>query len=121
MSDRIKRISLRLNLDNPEEAQAWEHLRQADSSLPGYGSRNQAIVTAINDHFSRTGSDDSSLRRIEDTIRRTIREELREHRYEPYDKQHDSEPPTGTTSPQAGSEESQDDHWADVEAFLDAF
>lgn len=24
MSDRVKRISLRLNLDNPEEAQAWE-------------------------------------------------------------------------------------------------
>ena len=121
MSDRIKRISLRLNLDDPEEAQAWEHLRQADSSLLGYGSRNQAIVTAINDHFSRTGSEDSTLRRIEDTIRQTIREELRGHHYEPHDKQHDSEPPTGTTSPQAGSEESQDDHWADVAAFLDAF
>ena len=48
MSDRIKRISLRLNLDDPEEAQAWEHLRQAGSSLPGHGSRNQTIVTAIN-------------------------------------------------------------------------
>ena len=117
MSDRIKRISLRLNLDNPEEAQAWEHLRQAGSSLPGHGSRNQTIVTAINDHFSRIGSEDSAMRRIEDTIRRTIREELREHRYEP----HDSAPPTGTVSPQAASEESQDDHWADVEAFLDAF
>ena len=117
MSDRIKRISLRLNLDNPEDAQAWEHLRQTDNSLPGYGSRNQAIVTAINDHFSRTGSDDSSLRRIEDTIRRTIREDLREHRYEP----HESAPPTGTTSPQTASDASQDDHWADVEAFLDAF
>ena len=116
MSDRIKRISLLLNLDNPEEAQAWEHLRQADSSLPGYGSRNQAIVTAINDHFSRTGSEDSTLRRIEDTIRRTIREEFREHCYEPYD----SAPPTGTTSPQPASDEDQDDHWADVEAFLDA-
>ena len=121
MSDRIKRISLRLNLDNPEEAQAWEHLRQADSSLPGYGSRNQAIVTAINDHFSRTGSEDSTLRRIEDTIRRTIREEFREHRYEPHDERNDSAPPKGTTSPQAASDESQDDHWADVEAFLDAF
>ena len=121
MSNRIKRISLRLNLDDPEEAQAWEHLRQADSSLPGYGSRNQAIVTAINDHFSRTGSEDRSLQRIEDIIRQTIRDEFREHRYEPHDEQHDSEPPTGTTSPQAGSEESQDDHWADVEAFLDAF
>ena len=117
MSDRIKRISLRLNLDNPEEAQAWEHLRQADSSLPGYGSRNQAIVTAINDHFSRTRSEDSTLRIIEDTIRRTIREEFREHRYEP----HDSAPTTGSTSPQTASDESQDDHWADVAAFLDAF
>ena len=53
MSDRIKHISLRLNLDNPEEAQAWEHLRQADSNLPGYGSRNQTIVTAINDQIGR--------------------------------------------------------------------
>jgi hypothetical protein len=121
MSDRIKRISLRLNLDNPEEAQAWEYLRQADSSLPGYGSRNQAIVTAINDHFSWTESEDRSLQRIEDIIRQTIRDEFREHRYEPHDVQHDSAPPTGTTSPQAGSEESQDDHWADVETFLDAF
>ena len=121
MSDRIKRISLRLNLDDPEEAQAWEHLRQAGSSLPGHGSRNQTIVTAINDHFSRTESEDRSLQKIEDIIRQTIRDEFREHRYEPHDKQHDSEPPTGTTSPQAGSEESQDDHWADVEAFLDAF
>ena len=117
MSDRIKRISLRLNLDNPEESQAWEHLRQAGSSLPGYGSRNQAIVTAINDHFSRTGSEDSTLRRIEDTIRRTIREEFREYRNEPYE----SAPPTGTTSPQEASSDDHDDHWADVEAFLDAF
>ena len=121
MSDRIKRISLRLNLDNPEEAQAWEHLWQTDSSLPGYGSRNQTIVTAINDHFSRTGSEDRSLQRIEDTIRRTIREELRECRYEPHDEQHDSEPPTGSTSPQTASDDDHDDHWADVEAFLDAF
>jgi hypothetical protein len=120
MSDRIKRISLRLNLDNPEEAQVWEHLRQADSSLPGYGSRNQTIVTAINDHFSRNGSEDSTLQRIEDTIRRTIREELREHRNEPNDEQHDSAPSTGTTSPEAAPDEVQDDHWADVEAFLDA-
>ena len=121
MSDRVKRISLRLNLDNPEEAQAWEHLRQADSSLPGYGSRNQAIVTAINDYFSRTGSEDSTLRKIEDAIRQTIREEFREHRYEPHDERNDSAPPKGTTSPQTASDESQDDHWADVEAFLDAF
>ena len=120
MSDRIKRISLRLNLDNPEETQAWEHLRQADNSLPGYGSRNQTIVTAINDHFSRIGSEDSTLRRIEDTIRQTIREELREHRYEPHDEQHRSAPPMDTTSPQAASDDVQDDQWADVEAFLDA-
>ena len=121
MSDRIKRISFRLNLDNPEEAQAWEHLRQADSSLPGYGSRNQAIVTAINDHFSRTESEDSTLQRIEDTIRQTIREEFREHRYEPHDEQHESIPPMDTTSPQTVSDEGEDDHWADVAAFLDAF
>ena len=119
MSDRIKRISLRLNLDDPEESQAWEHLRQAGSSLPGHGSRNQTIVTAINNHFSRNGSEDSTLQRIEDTIRRTIREEFRECRYEPHDEQHDSAPPTGTTSPEATSDEDQDDHWADVEAFLD--
>lgn len=121
MSDRIKRISLRLNLDNPEEAQAWEHLRQADSSLPGYGSRNQAIVTAINDYFSRTGSEDSTLRRIEKAIRQTTREEFREHRYEPHEERHESTPPMDTTSPQAASEENQDDHWANAESFLDAF
>ena len=117
MSDRIKRISLRLNLDNPEEAQAWEHLRQAGSSLPGHGSRNQTIVTAINDHFSRIGSEDSAMRRIEDTIRRTIREEFKEHRYEP----NESMPPMGASQTQSAPDEERDDHWADVEAFLDAF
>ena len=116
MSDRIKRISLRLNLDDPEEAQAWGHLRQADSSLPGYASRNRAIVTAINDHFSRTGDGDSTLRRIEDTIRRTIREEFREHRHEP----NESSPPMGASQTQSVPCEDQDDHWADVETFLDA-
>ena len=121
MSDRVKRISLRLNLGDPEDAQAWEHLRQADSSLPGYASRNRAIVTAINDHFSRASDGGSILRRIEDTIRRTIREEFRELRYEPHDEQHESIPPMDSSSLQSAPDEDQDDHWADVEAFLDAF
>ena len=117
MSDRIKRISLRLNLDDPEEAQAWEHLRQADSSLPGYGSRNRTIVTAINDHFTRAHDENSTLRRIEDTIRRTIREEFRERRYEP----NEPLPPMGASQTQSAPDEERDDHWADIEAFLDAF
>ena len=43
--------TLRLNLENADDRRAWEYLRNMDRAR--YRSYSSAIVTAINDHFSR--------------------------------------------------------------------
>ena len=43
--------TLRLNLENANDRRAWEYLRNMDRTR--YKSYSSAIVTAINDHFSR--------------------------------------------------------------------
>ena len=43
--------TLRLNLENANDRRAWEYLRNMDRAR--YRSYSSAIVTAINDHFSR--------------------------------------------------------------------
>ena len=43
--------TLRLNLENEDDRRAWEYLRSMDRTR--YRSYSSAIVTAINDHFSR--------------------------------------------------------------------
>ena len=43
--------TLRLNLKNADDRRAWEYLRSMDRKR--YKSYSSAIVTAINDHFSR--------------------------------------------------------------------
>lgn len=50
MSD-IFTTTLRLNLENENDRRAWEYLRSMDRTR--YKSYSSAIVTAINDHFSR--------------------------------------------------------------------
>ena len=50
MSD-ICTTTLRLNLENEDDRRAWEYLRCMDRAR--YKSYSSAIVTAINDHFSR--------------------------------------------------------------------
>ena len=47
----IYTTTLRLNLTDPEERRAWEHLRQMDKKK--YRSYSKAIVTAVNDYFDR--------------------------------------------------------------------
>ena len=47
----IYTTTLRLNLNDPEERRAWEHLRQMDKKK--YRSYSKAIVTAVNDYFDR--------------------------------------------------------------------
>ena len=61
----IKRFSLRFNLDNEAERNAWEHLQ------PVTDSKNKTIITAINAYFETDG-------RIETIIRETIRECLKD-------------------------------------------
>ena len=55
-----KRFSLRFNLDNEAERKAWEHLQSVT------GSKNKAIISAINAYFETDGN-------LEKVIRETIR------------------------------------------------
>ena len=43
--------NIRLNLNKPEDRQAWEYLQSMDRKK--YKSYSRAVVAAINDHFSR--------------------------------------------------------------------
>jgi len=47
----IYTTTLRLNLSDPEERRAFEHLRNMDKKQ--YHSYSKAIVTAVNDYFDR--------------------------------------------------------------------
>jgi len=47
----IYTTTLRLNLNDPEDCRAWEHLRHMDKKT--YHSKSKAIVTAVNDYFDR--------------------------------------------------------------------
>ena len=72
--------TLRLNLDNEDDRRAWEYLRSMDRTR--YRSYSSAIVTAINDHFSRQErlADDPFLetRERQDAFLSEIKETIRE-------------------------------------------
>ena len=71
--------NIRLNLNKPEDRQAWEYLQNMDRKK--YKSYSRAFVAAINDHFSRQErvvndpflesreKEDAFLQKILDTIR----------------------------------------------------
>ena len=71
--------NIRLNLNRPENRQAWEYLQNMDRKK--YKSYSRAVVAAINDHFSRqervvndpflesSEKEDAFLQKILDTIR----------------------------------------------------
>ncbi len=116
--------TLRLNLKNPQDQEAWDNLMYADSSLPQYSSYTRTIVTAINDHFTRQNhpedhdSDAVPLKKVEETIRRTMTECLRELSFTP----------ATVTAAEPGSEPDTskentpvDENTATIEAFLDCF
>ena len=60
-----KRFSLRFNLGNEAERNAWEHLQSV------LDSKNKTIISAINAYFETDGN-------IEKVIRETIRECLKD-------------------------------------------
>ncbi len=78
----IYTTTLRLNLSNTEDRQAYEHLRQLNKHE--YHSVSRAIVTAINDYFERQNrlasdpyletceKEDAFLSKIEETITRSL-------------------------------------------------
>ena len=71
--------NIRLNLNRPEDRQAWEHLQSMDRKK--YKSYSRAVVAAINDYFSRQErlvndpylesreKEDAFLQKVLDTIR----------------------------------------------------
>ncbi len=75
--------NIRLNLNRPDDRQAWEYLQRLDRKK--YKSYSRAVVTAINDFFSsqeRLANDpyletrekeDAFLQRVLDTIREGLR------------------------------------------------
>ena len=71
--------NIRLNLNRPEDRQAWEHLQNMDRKK--HKSYSRAVVAAINDYFSQQErfandpflesreKEDAFLQKVLDTIR----------------------------------------------------
>lgn len=62
---KLKRMSLRFNLENESDRRAWEHLQGLS------GSRNKAVISAINRYFEQENN-------LAETIRETIMECLQD-------------------------------------------
>ena len=62
---KLKRMSLRFNLDNEADRKAWKHLQDLS------GSKNKAVISAINGYFEKDNN-------LEEVIRETIKECLRD-------------------------------------------
>ena len=65
--------SLRLNLNEPADRQAWMYLQTMDKAK--YRSYREAIVIAINDYFARQEQavkEQAFLDRVVDTIQRSL-------------------------------------------------
>ncbi len=75
--------NIRLNLNRPDDRQAWEYLQRLDRKK--YKSYSRAVVAAINEYFSRQErlandpyletreKEDAFLQRVLDTIREGLR------------------------------------------------
>ena len=113
--------TLRLNLNNAQDMEAWNNLMSADSNQPEYSSYCRTIVTAVNDHFARQDRMEEQqeweaalLKKIEATIRETIISCMKDFQItgaQPTAEK--SEPPTQADPP--------DETEANIEAFLDCF
>ena len=73
--------TLRLNLNNAQDMEAWNNLMSTDRNQPEYSSYSRTVVTAINDHFARQDRmeeqqewETALLKKIEATIRETFTE-----------------------------------------------
>lgn len=62
---KLKRMSLRFNLENENDHKAWKHLQDLS------GSKNKAVISAINGYFEKDNN-------LEEVIRETIKECLRD-------------------------------------------
>ena len=113
--------TLRLNLNNAQDMEAWNNLMSADSTQPEYSSYCRTIVTAINDHFARQDRMEEQqeweaalLKKIEATIREKFTSCLQEF-------QITAAPPTAEKSEPPAQPDPHDETEANIEAFLDCF
>lgn len=80
---RIYTTTLRLNLADEDDRQAYEHLQRMDKKK--YRSYSKAIIAAVNDHFERQEQlaadpyletrekEDAFLQRVMETIEQSLR------------------------------------------------
>ena len=112
--------TLRLNLDNAQDMEAWNNLMSADSSQPEYSSYSRTIVTAINDHFSRLDQPDREervaalLQKVQETVRQTIISTMKEMSIT-------AAPPGSKNGNPLDDAEPPNETEAAIEAFLDCF
>jgi hypothetical protein len=121
MKENLFTTTLRLNLNNAQDMEAWNNLMSTDRNQPEYSSYSRTIVTAINDHFARQDRmeeqqewETALLKKIEATIRETLTNCLQGlliTAAQPTTEK--SEPPTQPDPP--------DEIEANIEAFLDCF
>lgn len=83
---KIINTKIRLNLLDEKDRQAWEYLQSMDRKK--YKSYTKAVVTALNDHFSRQEKllddpflesrqkEDEFLRRIEEAVERGAKQSM---------------------------------------------
>ena len=113
--------TLRLNLNNAQDMEAWNNLMSTDRNQPEYSSYCRTIVTAINDHFARQDRmeeqqewETALLKKIEATIRETLTNCLQGLQITtPQPAAEKSDPPAQPDPP--------DETEANIEAFLDCF
>ena len=112
--------TLRMNLDNAQDMEAWNNLMSADTRQPEYSSYSRTIVTAINDHFSRLDQPDQEewmdvlLQKVEKTVRQTIISTMKEISVTAAPPVSKEEVPMDDTEPPNETESA-------IEAFLDYF
>ena len=113
--------TLRLNLNNAQDMEAWNNLMSADSTQPEYSSYCRTIVTAINDHFARQDRmeeqqewETALLKKIEATIRETFTNCLQ-------GLQITTAQPTAEKYASPAQPAPPDETEANIEAFLDCF
>jgi hypothetical protein len=113
--------TLRLNLNNAQDMEAWNNLMSTDRNQPEYSSYSRTIVTAINDHFARQDRmeeqqewETALLKKIEATIRETFASCMKEFQITT------AQPTTEKSEPQA-QPDPPDETEANIEAFLDCF
>ena len=112
--------TLRLNLNNAQDMEAWNNLMCADIKQPEYSSYSRTIVTAINDHFSRLDQPDREewvvalLQKVQETVRQTIISTMKEITVT-------AVPPVSKDEAIMDDAEPPDETEAAIEAFLDCF